>query len=54
MTTETIGFAAVGVVLIVLGFLTWKKQTVAFLHSYHYKKVKEEEMKSYNMVERGH
>ena len=44
MTTETIGFAAVGIVLIVLGFLTWKKQTVAFLHSYHYKKVKEEEI----------
>lgn len=47
MTTEIIGFAAVGVVLIVLGFLTWKKQTVAFLHSYHYRKVKEEEIPEY-------
>ena len=47
MTTETIGFAAVGVVLIVLGFLTWKKQTVAFLHSYHYKNVKDEEIPEY-------
>ena len=47
MSTEIIGFAAVGIVLIVLGFLTWKKQTVAFLHSYHYKKVKEEEIPEY-------
>ena len=47
MITETLGFAAVGVVLIVLGFLTWKKQTIAFLHSYHYKNVKEEEIPEY-------
>ena len=50
MTTETIGFAAVGVVLIVLGFLTWKRQTMAFLHSYHYKNVKEEEIPEYTKL----
>ena len=50
MTTETIGFAVVGVVLIVLGFLTWKKQTIAFLHSYHYKNVKEEEIPEYTKL----
>ena len=47
MTGEIIGFAAVGIVLIVFGFLTWKKQTVAFLHRYHYKNVKEEEIPAY-------
>ena len=47
MTTDIISFAAVGVVLIALGLLTWKKQTVAFLHSYHYRKVKEEEIPEY-------
>ena len=50
MTTETIGFAVVGVVLIGLGFLTWKKQTIAFLHSYHYKSVKEEEIPEYTKL----
>ncbi len=47
MTAETIGFAAVGAVLIVFGILTWKKQTMAFLHSYHYKNVKAEEIPAY-------
>ena len=47
MSKETIGFAAVGIILIVLGIITWKKQTTAFLHSYHYKKVKEEDLPAY-------
>lgn len=47
MTKEIIGYFAVGIVLIVLGVLTWKKQTVVFLHSYHYKNVKEEEIPEY-------
>lgn len=47
MTTEITGYLVVGVVLIVFGFLTWKKQTVAFLHSYHYKNVKEEDLPEY-------
>ncbi len=47
MTKETIAFAVVGIVLIVLGILTWKKQTTAFLHSYHYKNVKEEDLPEY-------
>ena len=50
MTTEIIGIAAVGVVLTALGFLTWKKQTVAFLHSYHYKNVREEELPEYTKL----
>ena len=47
MTKETVAFAVVGIVLIVLGILTWKKQTTAFLHSYHYKNVKEEDLPKY-------
>lgn len=47
MKKDLIVFSAVGLVLIVLGFLTWKKQTTAFLHSYHYGKVKEEDVPAY-------
>lgn len=47
MSKETIAIAAIGIVLIVLGIITWKKQTTAFLHSYHYKKVEEDELPEY-------
>ena len=47
MNKEIIAFPAVGLVLIALGVLTWKKQTTAFLHSYHYKNVKEEDVPAY-------
>ena len=47
MNKEIIAFPVIGLVLIVLGFLTWKKQTTAFLHSYHYKNVKEEDVPAY-------
>ena len=47
MSKETIAFAVIGIVLIVLGVITWKKQTTAFLHSYHYKNVKEEDLPEY-------
>ena len=50
MTTEILSFAAVGAALIILGLLTWKKQTVAFLHSYHYKEVKEEDLPEYTRL----
>ena len=48
--TEIIAFAAVGLVLVVLGLLTWKKQTTVFLHSYHYRKVKNEELPAYTKL----
>lgn len=47
MTTEILSYGIVGIVLIIFGVLTWKKQTVVFLHSYHYKNVKEEEIPEY-------
>ena len=47
MFTEVFTCVAVGAVLVVLGLLTWKKQKVSFLHSYHYKNVKEEDIPAY-------
>ena len=47
MTTEIMGYFAVGIILAVFGLLTWKKKTTAFLHSYHYRKVKEEDIPEY-------
>ena len=35
---------AVGLVCIVLGFLIWKREKINFLHDYHYKNVKEEDI----------
>ena len=45
--SKDIAFAVIGIVLIVLGVITWKKQTTMFLHSYHYKNVKEEDVPEY-------
>lgn len=50
MNTEFISFTAIGIVLIVLGLVTWKKQTTVFLHSYHYNKVKEEDVPAYTRL----
>ena len=32
----------IGIVLVVLGYLIWKKEKISLLHSYHYNKVSEE------------
>ena len=37
----------VGIVLIVFGYLIWKKQKISLLHSYHYKNVKDEDKAEY-------
>lgn len=50
MSTEIIAAFAVGLVLIVFGLVTWKKQTTVFLHSYHYRKVREEELPAYTKL----
>ncbi len=47
MTTEILGYLAVGIILLVFGLLTWKKKTTAFIHSYHYRKVREEDIPEY-------
>ena len=38
---------AVGLLCIVLGLLIWIKKKVSLIHSYHYKKVKAEDLPSY-------
>ena len=38
---------AVGAICTVLGVLLWKKQMVSFLHDYHYKHVKKEDIHAY-------
>lgn len=40
----------VGVVLIVMGFVVWKKEKISLFHSYHYDKVSEENKKSFCAV----
>ena len=47
MPKEVTTYAVVGLVLIVLGVLTWKKQLLNLLHSYHHKNVKEEDIPAY-------
>ena len=41
---------AVGLVCIVLGFLIWKREKINFLHDYHYRNVKEEDIPSYTRL----
>ena len=50
MHSEWITFLLIGIALIVFGVLTWKKQTTLFLHSYHYKNVKEEDLPAYTKL----
>ena len=50
MAVETLTCAGVGIVLTALGLITWKKQEVRFLHSYHYKNVKEEDKPAYTKL----
>ena len=47
MNKDFITYFILGLTLIALGVLTWKKRTTAFLHSYHYKNVKEEDLPLY-------
>ena len=35
----------VGIVLIILGYLIWKKEKISLLHDYHYDKVSEDDKK---------
>ena len=37
----------VGIVLVVLGCLIWKKEKISLLHDYHYDKVTEENKKAF-------
>ena len=41
---------AVGLLCIVLGFLIWKREKINFLHDYHYRNVKEEDIPAYTRL----
>ena len=47
MSTGPLAFFAVGLILVILGYQTWKNRKVTFLHEYHYKNVKEEDLPAY-------
>lgn len=47
MNTGIITLFGVGVLIIILGLLIWKKQKISLLHGYHYKNVKESDVKAY-------
>ena len=40
-----VGF--VGFVLIILGYMVWKKEKISLFHDYHYDKVSEEDKKAF-------
>ena len=37
----------VGIVLIILGYMVWKKEKISLFHDYHYDKVSEEDKKAF-------
>lgn len=39
-----------GILFLILGLLLWKKQKIGLIHDYHYKRVKEEDKKSYTAI----
>ena len=47
MIFGVIVYSAVGVLLIVLGLVTWKKQKIDLLHDYHTKNVKAQDVPAY-------
>lgn len=38
---------SIGIVLVVLGYMVWKKEKISLLHDYHYDKVEEEDKKAF-------
>ncbi len=38
---------SIGIVLVVLGYMVWKKEKISLLHDYHYDKVEEEDKKHF-------
>ncbi len=50
MIIEAIIYSLIGIVLIVLGLLTWKKQRITIIHEYHYKNVKTQDIPAYTRL----
>ncbi len=47
---ELIFMIAVGTLFCVFGWKIWKKEQIALIHNYHYKKVKENDKKAYTTL----
>ena len=47
MIAGTIIVGLVGIIIIVLGYLLWKKERISLLHDYHFDKVSEENKKAF-------
>ena len=47
MVVGVIITAIVGVLLIVLGYLVWKKEKISLLHDYHYNNVSQEDKEAF-------
>ena len=50
MIIEAVIYSIVGIIMIILGFLTWKKQKISIIHSYHYQNVKTEDIPAYTRL----
>ena len=44
---DSILVGLVGFVLIILGYMVWKKEKISLFHDYHYDKVSEEDKKAF-------
>ena len=47
MVIGALTLGLVGLALIVIGYLVWKKEKISLLHDYHYEKVTEENKKAF-------
>ncbi|MEG1782688.1 MAG: DUF3784 domain-containing protein [Oscillospiraceae bacterium] len=47
MLIELIVMTLIGLIFIYLGLMIWKKQKKSLIHSYHYTRVKEKDIKAY-------
>ncbi len=47
MLLAVILIATIGLVLVAIGYLIWKKEKISLLHDYHYDKVSEENKKAF-------
>lgn len=47
MLAGSILVGLVGFVLIILGYMVWKKEKISLFHDYHYDKVSEEDKKAF-------
>ena len=47
MMADSILVGLVGFVLIILGYMVWKKEKISLFHDYHYDRVSEEDKKAF-------